>query len=407
MDFKKWLGPLLGVLLLGGIGAGIWYSFSDKSAATQTAARAANQITVRVVSGSEKIPLLKDERLVKVMSKYNITLDVQKAGSREIASLPDLKTFDVAFPAGQPAAEKIRLTAGAKKTATAFATPMVVASWKPIAETLVSNGIVKQEAGAYWILDMAKLLDLMATGKRWRDLPNNTAFSVGKSVLVSTTNVSTSNSAAQFLALSSYLFNGAEVVATAEQADAAARKVAPLFARQGFLESSSSGPFEDYLAIGMGKTPLVWIYEAQFLEQALQRGMKPEMVLLYPRPTIFTKHVMVALSDKGVRFVEAMADPAVLAIAAEYGYRSENSGGLETIRSSAKAKGLALPDLVDLVDAPAYDMLERMIVAIEATRDNSTNSGVPALPPPDRTRQLPASPSSTPNPVPTAKEKTK
>jgi hypothetical protein len=403
MDYKKWLGPMLGVLLLTGIGAGIWHSFSDKSAEKQATAKAASQITVRVVSGSEKIPLLKDERLLQVLGKYNIALDVHKAGSREIAGLPDLKTYDVAFPAGQPAAEKIRLTTGAKKSTTAFATPMVVASWKPIAETLVSNGIVKQEAGAYWILDMAKLLELMAAGKRWRDLPNNTAFAVGKSVLVSTTNISTSNSAAQFLALSSYLFNGAEVVATPEQADAAARKIAPLFARQGFQESSSSGPFEDYLAIGMGKTPLVWIYEAQFLEYALRQGSKPEMVLLYPRPTIFTKHVMVALSDKGVRFVEAMADPSILAIAAEYGYRSESSGSLEAIRAAAKAKGLAVPDLVDLVDAPAYDMLERMIVAIESSRDNTGQnqpSSALSLPSPDKSKLLAPVPGRQVNPVP-------
>lgn len=398
MDFKKVLGPLLGLLLLGGVGLGVWYSFTDKSATDQTVARAANRITVRVVSGSEKIPLLKDERLAKVLDKHGITLDAHKAGSREIAGLSDLRTYDVAFPAGQPAAEKIRLTTGAKRSATAFATPMVVASWKPIAETLAANGIVKQEAGAYWIVDMGKLLELMASGKRWRELPNNASFSVGKSVLVSTTNVSTSNSAAQFLALASYLFNGSEVVATSEQADQAARKVGPLFARQGYQESSSSGPFEDYLSIGMGKTPLVWIYEAQFLEHALQRGVKPDMVLLYPRPTIFTKHVMVALSDKGTRFIDAMADPAALAIAAEYGYRSESASSLEGIRSSAKAKGLTLPDLVDLVDPPAYDMLERMIVAIENARDNpssanpanpASTSGPARLPPPDPAQQLP------------------
>lgn len=402
MDFKKVLGPLLGVLLLAGVGVGVWYSFSDKTVTTQEAARSASRITVRVVSGSEKIPLLKDERLAKVMDKHGITLEAHKAGSREIASLPDLKTYDVAFPAGQPAAEKIRVNTGAKRSATAFATPMVVASWKPITETLAASGIVKQEAGAFWITDMGKLLELMAAGKRWRDLPQNTSFAVGKSVLISTTNVSTSNSGAQFLALASYLFNGAEVVASAEQADRAAAKVGPLFARQGFQENSSAGPFEDYLAIGMGKTPLVWIYEAQFLEQALQRSVKPDMVLLYPKPTLFTKHVMVALSDKGNRFIEAMTDPAALAIAAEYGYRSENPAGLESIRQSARAKGLTLPDLVDLVDAPSFDMLERMIVAIETAKGSASTPAPQALPAPDTSRSLPPA-----NIRESAKEKTR
>ena len=376
MKLNKLIGPLLGALVLVGVGLAIWYSSLDKKESDQAEATASQRITVRVVSGSEKLNLLKDERLVKLLDSKGIALSVSKAGSREIATLADLKSYDVAFPAGQPAAEKIRLNTGAKKIATAFATPMVIASWKPIAEVLVANGIVRQEAGTYWIIDMAKLFDLMASGKRWRELPGNSTFAVGKSVLVSTTNVSTSNSGAQFLALGSYLFNGSQVVVNGEQADAAALKMAPLFARQGYQESSSSGPFEDYLSIGMGKTPLVWIYEAQFLEQALQRQVKADMVILYPRPTIFTKHVIVALSAPGERFLEAMADPQALAIAGEYGYRSDGAGGLEHIKSNAKLKGLVLPDLVDLVDAPSYDLLERMILTIEAARD-ATTAGAP------------------------------
>jgi hypothetical protein len=402
MSLNKFLGPLLGLLVLGGVGFAIWYSAAEKTRTDSAAATAAQRVALRVVSGSEKLNLLKDERLVKLLDRKGITLEVHKAGSREIAALPDLKSYDVAFPAGQPAAEKIRVHAGARKTATAFATPMVIASWKPIAEVLTANGIVRQEAGAYWVVDMGKLLNLMASGKRWRDLAGNTAFPVGKSVLVSTTNVSTSNSAAQFLALGSYLFNGAEVVTTGDQADAAALKVAPLFARQGYQETSSSGPFEDYLAIGMGKTPMVWIYEAQFLEQAIQRQVKPEMVILYPRPTIFTKHVIVALSAKGERFLDAMTEPEALAIAADYGYRSDGAAGLEHIKSSAKAKGLAIPDLVDLVDAPGYDLLERMIVAIEATRD----SPAPAAVQPARLPAPEPNPVPIPHPAP-AKEKSR
>src|SRR5262245_21748201 len=210
------------------------------------------RVAIRVVSGSEKLNLLHDERLTKLLEKRGITLEVQKAGSREIASLSDLRTYDVAFPAGQPAAENIRASIGVKRAATAFSTPMVVASWKQIADVLTTAGIVRAEGGVHWITDMSRLLELMASGKRWRDLPGNTSFPIGKSILISTTNVSTSNSAAQFLALASYLFNNAEVVTSYEQGNAAARRVAPLFARQGFQEASSSGPFEDYLSIGMG-----------------------------------------------------------------------------------------------------------------------------------------------------------
>src|SRR5262245_11594155 len=138
MSWKRVVGPLLGVLVLGGVAAAIWFSAAQKTTGEQEAARVAERVTLRVVSGSEKVPLLKDERLARFLGTRGITLDVHKAGSREIASLPDLKSYDVAFPAGQPAAEKIRQGTGVKRTQTAFSTPMVVASWKPIADVLAA-----------------------------------------------------------------------------------------------------------------------------------------------------------------------------------------------------------------------------------------------------------------------------
>ncbi|TNY03328.1 hypothetical protein EW661_23635, partial [Escherichia coli] len=69
-----------------------------------------------------------------------------------------------------------------------------------------------------------------------------------------------------YLALASYLANGQQIVQSAEEADKALPTVAPLFLRQGFQEQSSAGPFEDYLALGMGKAPLLVAYESQMVE---------------------------------------------------------------------------------------------------------------------------------------------
>ena len=44
--------------------------------------------------------------------------------------------------------------------------------------------------------------------------------------------------------------------------------MSPLFLRQGYVENSSEGPFDDYLVQGMGKAPMVMIYEAQYLARA-------------------------------------------------------------------------------------------------------------------------------------------
>lgn len=365
MDSRKLLSLGVGLIALAGVVTASVWSAHKKS--TPPPAPVDLVTVVKVLTGSEKLPLLSDPRFAAAMARQGLQVEARKAGSREIATRTDLASFDVAFPAGQPAAAKIRATVkGAKAAESLLVSPLAIATWAPLADVLKSNGLVREEAGALWVVDMERLLDLMAKGMRWKDLPGNKSFAVGKSVLVSTTDVRTSNSAAQFLALASYLLNDRNVVADSATAVAMADKVAPFFAKQGFQEASSAGPFEDYLVLGMGKVPMVWIYESQFLEQALKDSLRPDMVLLYPLPTVFTKHVAVALSDTGLRFIAAMKDPQVQAIAADYGFRAEGSAHLS---DKLKAKGRALPRILDVADAPSHDLLEQMTMEVAKQLD--------------------------------------
>jgi hypothetical protein len=138
-----------------------------------------------------------------------------------------------------------------------------------------------------------------------------------------------------------------------------------LFSKQGFQESSSAGPFEDYTAMGIGKAPLVMIYEQQFLEYILSHpNPNLDMVLLYPVPTILTKHTIVALSDNGARFAQIMiSNPKVNAIAQRYGFRTQDNTALF---AAVEAKKMVIPHtIVDVIDPPSYDILERLITHIE------------------------------------------
>ncbi|MGO1073728.1 hypothetical protein [Lysobacter sp. CA199] len=369
---RKILGPALAVVLLAGVVVGIVLSFSGKrasdrasAAADQAQAAAANRITVRVLTGSEKLEFLRDPELAQALLADDIVLEVQKAGSREIATRPDLKTFDAAYPAGAAAARKIAAATGSRRVFNSYYTPMTVASWKPLLPTLQANGIVGKQGNAYFIVDMRKLVALMEQGIRWKDLQPNPNYAVGKSVLITSTDVRTSNSAAMYLALASYLANGDDVVANEAGADQIADRLVHLFSKQGYQESSSSGPFEDYVTMKMGKSPLVMIYEQQFLEYAFKHNsVDPDMVLLYPQPTVLTKHTIVALNDKGARFAEAFErNPKVRAIAARYGLRGPDNAALF---ADAAKRGIEVPQtLVDVVDPPTYDILERMISRIE------------------------------------------
>lgn len=358
---RKAIGPALAVLLLIGVAYAIKYSHSEK----QQSDTAAGRIAVKVLTGSEKEKFLTDPALAKVLDDEGITISVQKAGSREIATRPDLKTFDVAYPAGAPAAVKISQVTGSKRIYPTFFTPIAVASWKTLIPVLKQSGLVAEKAGTFYIVDMSKLVDMMQKGTRWKDLPGNTEYPVSKSVLVTSTDVRKSNSGGMYLSLAAYVTNGNNVVDNDADADTIGDKMAGLFSRQGFQESSSAGPFEDYTSMGIGKAPLVMIYEQQFLEYVLShQSPNPDMVLLYPAPTILSKHTLVALSDNGARFAQVMTtNPKVAGIAHRFGFRTEDNTELFALADSHK---FAIPHtLVDVVDPPTYDILERLIGRIE------------------------------------------
>lgn len=221
---------MLGILLLGGVGIGLYFSAQEQQ-------RLSQQVTVRGVIGSEKEDFFRDPRVIEALLARRLIVSVEKAGSRQIATLPKLESYDFAFPAGLPAAEKISRERQALTSYTPFFTPIVIASWQAIAKVLVANNLARQAEGHYF-LDMKKLIELMNAGKRWRDLGDNPDYAVGKNILISSTDARKSNSAAMYLALFSFVANGDEVV----RDDGQICKIYPAFRgaflRQGFTEYS-------------------------------------------------------------------------------------------------------------------------------------------------------------------------
>lgn len=63
---------------------------------------------VRGVIGSEKQPFFNDPEVIRAFHNQGLDVKVDTAGSRQIATSVDLSRYDFAFPAGVPAAEKIK-----------------------------------------------------------------------------------------------------------------------------------------------------------------------------------------------------------------------------------------------------------------------------------------------------------
>ncbi|QNK65255.1 hypothetical protein [Variovorax sp. PAMC26660] len=371
MEIRKLIAPVLAVVLLAAVASGVWYSntrLHDESAtAAATRIEQDKQVTLRGLIGSEKEAFFADPRVQKALAAQGITVTVEKAGSRAIASRYDASKFDFGFPSGAPAAAQLKSLAKAPNVFNPFYTPIVLASWRPIAEILVANGIAQKQGDFYYVVDLPGLMAMIEKGTRWKELKASSAFATSKSLLINSTDVRTSNSAAMYLALASYLANNQQIVQSQEDVDRVMPVVAPLFLRQGFQEQSSAGPFEDYLALGMGKAPLLVAYESQMVEFWLKNPdrLKSDMVLLYPKPTVFSKHVLVPYTPGGVRLGAALEnDPALRELAHEYGYRT---GGDTKGPETWAARGVKVPEvLVDVIDPPSFEWLERMTVGIEA-----------------------------------------
>jgi hypothetical protein len=108
-----------------------------------------------------------------------------------------------------------------------------VGTWQSLIPVLEANGLVRQEAGGYRVLDMKRLIELAEKQARWRDLKDNAVYATGRSVLINSTDVRRSNSAAMYLALASYVANDANIVQTEDEVRRVLPLVSSLFLRQG------------------------------------------------------------------------------------------------------------------------------------------------------------------------------
>jgi hypothetical protein len=158
----------LAAMLAVGVGVAIVASVRDRVAA----GRPPPLTTVRGVIGSEKQPFFSDPEVAAAFARHGLAVQVDVAGSREIATRVDLDRYDFGFPAGIPAAERIRRQRKVTAFYQPFYTPMAVATFKPIAELLRKAGLARPLAGGYWRFDMKRYLDLaIASVTAWSRTP--------------------------------------------------------------------------------------------------------------------------------------------------------------------------------------------------------------------------------------------
>lgn len=318
--------------------------------------------TVTGVIGSEKLAFFGDPQVQGVFRANGLDVRVDPAGSRQIATDVRLDGYDFAFPSSAPAADKLLAVHPAARTYAPFSSPMAVATFTPIVDLLVGAGVVAPGTATF---DVGRYLQLASAGTRWDQLPGNTAFPARKDVLLSSTEPCQSNSASMYLGIASYVANADAVVVDAKAAAAVLPTVSPLFRDQGYLPPSTEVLFEDYLSAGMGRVPMALVYEAQYLEEGLapDSALPADARLLYPSPTVFSRHTLVPLKPVADRIGELLTtDPTLIDLAARHGFRPTDP---RPFTAALRTAGLPEPPaLVDVVEPPSFDTLEGMLTSL-------------------------------------------
>lgn len=361
------------LLALAGFAAVLAWALRDQGQAKDQAQQA--QQTAAVMSNPlqgvialDVEDFFRDERVRKILEENRLPVAVKRMGSRDMhtkvvkGSTPDF-FISSGVVAGNRIVEAARAAGVPAVQAAPLHSPMVIASWEPVAQVLVRNGVARQMSPKVYSVDMAKLTQLMLTRKRWKELTGSQGYDVNRSVLVSTTDLRLSNSGALYLALTASAVHG-DVIADRAVAQTLALQMSELFKRQGYQENYVDGNFSDYTSIGKRKTPLAFIYEFQMVRHALgavgKAGIASDMVLMYPSPTIVNKEVFVGTSERARALGDLLSKDAKLqAIAVEYGFRIADAA---QFAAAVKPTGLAVADsLKEVVDPPSAEIMAEMI----------------------------------------------
>ena len=351
---KKIAGLILLVVLMAVIG-GIYFVTGN----------APRIVSVDGYVGGEKIELLEDEEVQSVFEeKYGLNVDYSRAGSLDMMTA-DLSGRDYLFPSSSIALEYYEDLHGSPvQSEIVLNTPIVLYTHQIVLDAFECQGLITTDGDIHYI-DMAGLLELIQNGAQWSDIGLPELY--GR-VSVDTTDPSKSNSGNMFAALVANVLNEGQTVTEADLA-AILPELQDIFGKLGYMETSSSDLFSQFLRMGVGAEPIIAGYESQLIEYAAlypdeYDRIRGDVVMLYPAPTVWSAHVMIALDENGQILLNAMQDEDIQEIAwKKHGFRTGNYGDIAD-SGAIPAEGVAA-SITQVAQVPSYDVMKVIIEQLE------------------------------------------
>ena len=277
--------------------------------------------------GSEKANFLNNREVQAILAdRYGLEVSFRRAGSFEMLGLSH-DGLDFLWPSSQVALENYRLDFGSPLAdAIIFNSPIVMYSWTPVVAELGERRLVAAPDGVYRA-PLEPLLRSILLGQTWGDVGVEAVF--GRFSIASTDPLR-SNSGNMFAGLVANTLAGG-VVRSADL-PGVLPDVLEVFRVQGRMEHSTGTLFERYLQLGIARFPLIVGYESQYIEFARENPdlwpeVRTQIALIYPVPTVWSSHPLIALTENGRALLEALADEEIQQLAwTQHGFRSGTVG---------------------------------------------------------------------------------
>lgn len=362
---KKFIGPL--ILLLVAAGFGLFKWLGGESVVQPPAQEPKKQVTVSAFVGGEKMEFLNNPEVRRILrERYGVVLDAAKAGSIEMVTTLPTSGKDALWPSNQIAAEFFRNGGGQiLADENIFNSPIVFYSYDIVTDALIDRGIVEKRGPSYYIVDLPKLIQMIEAGESWSDIGLNQLY--GK-INIQSTDPTRSNSGNIFAGLLANMFNNGTVV-TSDTLESVLPKVVHYFRMRGYMERSSSDIFKNFITTGVGAKPIILGYENQLVEFALENEdfidyLREKIRILYPIPTIWSSHPVIALTSKGKRLIEGLKDDEIQRIAWEqHGFRS-GLIGVQNDPGVLKVAGIP-KEITAVIPMPDAAVMERIFEALQ------------------------------------------
>lgn len=322
--------------------------------------------TVTGPIGSEKSDLLSDPAVVKILAeRHGLVVVAEKAGSLDIVQDPKRTAGkDFAWPSSQVALEIFKSKGQPSlKTEVIFNSPIVLYSWEKVCQGLEASGVVKESAGVR-VLDFPKLVALVKDAKPWSAIGLSELYG---DISIHTTDPNHSNSGMMFCGLLANMLNNGQVV-TDEKVAAVVEPTRNFFGQLGMMEHRSADLFSQFVTQGIGSNPIIAGYENQLVEFILAHPehantIRDQIRILYPKPTVWSNHPLIAFTSEGVRFLDAMKDPEIQRLAWEkHGFRS-GMPGVQNDPKVLKVGGIP-KNIENVIQMPRPTVMKRLLQAV-------------------------------------------